>query len=348
MVAAAVVGSAVVGGIASSSASSKAAKAQQKSAADANATQLKMFNQSRDDQAPWRAYGEGGLNELAYRLGISAPGSTGAGQANQLATASQTPQVAQEIESYGSIRNRLMPQYMEMVTQLGGEGDSVVRAVNNAKLESAIDAEMKRQQSTVNAAPQPSAPQQAVQQGAARPGQQNDPNFGSLLRDFSLADFEKDPGYDFRMAEGMKGITNSAAARGGLLSGAALKAAGRYNQDFASNEFGNAYNRFNNNKTNQFNRLASLAGVGQQAATQIGNQGIATGQSMAQNQIGAGNARASGYIGQSNALTGAIGQGWNMYQGNKMMGMFGNQGGNSMAGYNGAYSNLDYDVGNMS
>lgn len=336
-------GIAAVGAVSGASASKKAAKAQQQSAADANATQLKMFNQSRADQAPWRAYGEGGLNELAYRLGISAPGSAGAGQANQLAAASQAPQVAQEIESYGSIRNRLMPQYMEMVTQLGGEGDSVVSAVNNAKLESAIDAEMRRQQSAINAAPRPSAPQQAAQQGVARPGQQNDPNFGSLLRDFSMADFEKDPGYDFRMAEGMKGITNSAAARGALLSGAALKAAGRYNQDFASSEFGNAYNRFNNNKTNQFNRLASLAGVGQQAATQIGNQGIATGQSMAQNQIGAGNARASGYIGQSNALAGGLSQGFNWWQQNQAL----NNSGGSGGGYY-PYGGSNFDVGNMS
>ena len=72
------------------------------------------------------------------------------------------------------------------------------------------------------------------------PGSQGD---GRLLRDFTNADFVKDPGYEFRMAEGEKGINRALAARGGFDSGSALKALNRFNQDFASNEFGNAYNR---------------------------------------------------------------------------------------------------------
>lgn len=150
---------------------------------------------------------------------------------------------------------------------------------------------------------------------------------GDLSRTFGMSDFQTDPGYQFRMAEGMKGLTNSAAARGGLLSGAALKAASRYNQDFASNEFGNSYNRFQTNQTNQFNRLASLADVGQVAANQnasgamsmgqnVGNGMMNTGQMIGNNLIGAGNARASSYLATGNALTGAMNQGlsaWNQY-----------------------------------
>lgn len=147
------------------------------------------------------------------------------------------------------------------------------------------------------------------------------PGFGSLNATFTNADFVKDPGYQFRLDEGMKGLTNSAAARGGLLSGAALKASSNYNQDYASNEFGNAFNRFNTNQTNQFNRLSSIAGVGQVAANQNGQNAMAVGQTVGNNLMGAGNARASGYVGQSNAINGAIGQGWNMYQGHQMMGM---------------------------
>lgn len=66
--------------------------------------------------------------------------------------------------------------------------------------------------------------------------------------------FQADPGYDFRLSEGMRGINNSAAARGGVLSGAALKAASKYNQDFASNEYGNAFNRYETTNTDQYNR----------------------------------------------------------------------------------------------
>ena len=155
-------------------------------------------------------------------------------------------------------------------------------------------------------------------------GQRTAPG-GDLMRSFGMADFQKDPGYEFRQAEGMKGINNSAAARGSLLSGAALKAASRYNQDFASNEFGNASNRFVTNQTNQFNRLASLADVGQVAANQnasgsmqlgssVGNALMNTGGFVGGNQIGSGNARASGYLAQGNNLVGALNQGVSMWK----------------------------------
>src|SRR6476469_6841143 len=80
---------------------------------------------------------------------------------------------------------------------------------------------------------------------------------------FTMGDFQKDPGYDFRMAEGQKALERSAAARGGLNSGATMKALAQYGQDFASNEYQNAYNRFNNDQSTRFNRLSSLAGLGQ-------------------------------------------------------------------------------------
>jgi hypothetical protein len=66
---------------------------------------------------------------------------------------------------------------------------------------------------------------------------------------------QMDPGYGFRLGEGLKALERSAAARGGLLSGNMLRGAQRYGQDLASQEFGAAYNR-----------LAGLAGVGPSAA----------------------------------------------------------------------------------
>jgi hypothetical protein len=54
---------------------------------------------------------------------------------------------------------------------------------------------------------------------------------------------QADPGYQFRLSEGLKALDRQAAARGGLISGSALKAAQRYGQDMASQEYGQAYNR---------------------------------------------------------------------------------------------------------
>lgn len=73
---------------------------------------------------------------------------------------------------------------------------------------------------------------------------------------------QMDPGYQFRLSEGMKALDRQAAARGGLISGGALKAAQRYGQDLGSQEFGAAYNR-----------LASLADIGPRAAGVMGNLG---------------------------------------------------------------------------
>ena len=117
-----------------------------------------------------------------------------------------------------------------------------------------------------------------------------------------------DPSYQFRLGEGMKALDRQAAARGGLISGGALKAAQRYGQDFASQEFGNAYNR-----------LAGLAGVGQ---TATGAQSNAAGQF----GVNAGNmmtsgaaARASGYVGGANALNSGLGQYMNYTQNQNLM-----------------------------
>lgn len=142
----------------------------------------------------------------------------------------------------------------------------------------------------------------------------NNPEYGSLTRNFTNADFTADPGYQFRLDQGMRGINASLAAKGGLLSGAAVKAAADYNQGFASNEFGQAYNRFVNNQSNTYNKLAGIAGTGQTANSLVGNAGQQTANNVANNQVGVGNARASGYVAQGNALTNGLSSGFNAYQ----------------------------------
>jgi hypothetical protein len=158
---------------------------------------------------------------------------------------------------------------------------------------------------------------------------------------------QNDPGYQFRLQQGMKALQNSASARGDLLSGNTLAATTQYGQDYASGEYGNVYNRamqeyqnrfnvYNANQTNKFNRLASLSGVGQTSAQQLGQSGqaaannisntlLTSGQQIGQNMNNAAAATASGYIGAGNAWGGAVsGIGNNvldLYMLNKM-GMF--------------------------
>jgi hypothetical protein len=137
-----------------------------------------------------------------------------------------------------------------------------------------------------------------------------DPNaadYGKYARDFGMSDYQADPGYAFRLKEGMKALDAQAASRGGLISGAALKAANRYGQDYASNEYTNAFNRYQTNRSNQLQPLQALMGTGQTATNQTGAAAGAYGAAAGSNALAAGNALASGQIGSANAWNSALG-----------------------------------------
>ena len=91
--------------------------------------------------------------------------------------------------------------------------------------------------------------------------------YGRYSKDFGMSDLQADPGYAFRLSEGQKALDRQAAARGGLISGGALKAAARYGQDMGSQEYGNAYSRYQTNRSNQLAPLGSIATMGANAAT---------------------------------------------------------------------------------
>jgi hypothetical protein len=131
-------------------------------------------------------------------------------------------------------------------------------------------------------------------------------------RPFTAERMYNDPGYGFRLSEGQKMIDRQAAARGGLISGGALKAAARYGQDYASGEYTNALNRYLAERNAQLGPLQSLAGVGQSATNYVGNAAQNMGQAQAQGAQAIGNAQASGYIGGSNVLNQAL-QGYGNY-----------------------------------
>ena len=179
-----------------------------------------------------------------------------------------------------------------------------------------------------------------------------DPN--SLMRNFGAADFQTDPGYNFRLSEGLKAIDRQAAARGGLISGAGLKAAGRYGQDVASQEYGNAFNRFQTNRASQaglftdaynrnrtrqmdeYGRLSDFTTRGANAAAGTGSSQAAYGtnaanlmsqgaQAMGQGVLGAGQSMAAGQMGAGNTYNNAIQAALQGYQNNQMMDLFRNR-----------------------
>lgn len=162
-------------------------------------------------------------------------------------------------------------------------------------------------------------------------GKKGTPGYGRYATaEFGADKFRTDPSYAFRMSEGMKALERSAAARGGLMSGATLKGIQRYGQDLASTEYQNAFNRYQAERTGTLNPFQALAGTAQSGANTLGNQAGqmganisnalgAYGSSAQGNIIGSGNAQASGYMGAANAIGGGVGQGINFYQNQQLL-----------------------------
>lgn len=175
---------------------------------------------------------------------------------------------------------------------------------------------------------------------------------GEFNQNFTAADFQEDPGYQFRQAQGLKGVENSGAARGMTLSGAQLKGVDEYNQGFASNEYNNAYQRWSTDLSNRFSRLSSIAGLGQASANGTAAAGAGAANQISSAQIGAGNAAAAGAVGSANAITGGINSIGNYYQNQQLLNRFGNNSSyvspSAYNSLNAAANNGTYGAGNAS
>jgi hypothetical protein len=174
---------------------------------------------------------------------------------------------------------------------------------------------------------------------------------GAFTQTFKPSDLTTDPSYQWRLNQGTQALNASAAARGLMGSGQNLKDITDYAQGSASQEYQNAFNRFNTNQSNLYNRISSLAGMGQNTAVGMAQQGNQAAQSMGQNTMagvansnnyltGAAAANAAGQVGMANAFGGALssaGQNWmggqmlNSQQ-NYLSNMAGNNSGNIAGG----------------
>lgn len=177
---------------------------------------------------------------------------------------------------------------------------------------------------------------------------------GQLVKPFTMADFQQDPGYAFRLSEGQKALDRVSAAKGKYYSGGAIKALSDYNQGQAAQEYQSAYDRYRNNMSDIYTRLSGTANTGLNAANSMANVGLNTqnqlnsagqnyankvgsyltglGENVGENTIGAGNAHAAGTMGQGQAWsTGIQGVGSSIIGG--MGGGAGAAGGSMMGGF---------------
>ena len=244
--------------------SRSAAKAQTAAAKDAAAVQQNIFDQTSEYFAPYREAGTNALRAYQYELGLGPmPGSVGG-----------SAPVNYNIQE--------VPGQMEYRTDVPGY-ENVMRQVPGATTYRVGDQSFDSRD----------AAQSWIDSQSQQPQAAGAPYQG----------FTKTPGYDFRLREGMNAIEGSAAARGGLMSGATLQALQGYGHDYATNAY-----------ENWLSRVGGLTQMGSAAA---GSQ-AAAGQNFANAQsnllTGAGNARAAGAVGVGNALMGGINTGLGVWQ----------------------------------
>jgi hypothetical protein len=143
---------------------------------------------------------------------------------------------------------------------------------------------------------------------------------------FSGVNEANDPAYQFDLSQGQQAVQRSAAASGGLVSGGAMKDLDTFSQGFASNQYqqsyanslaayNQAYNQFETTQSNKFNRLSSVAGLGQNAVTQTATSGNAAAGTNAAVNTSTANSLADLYTGQANSGVAAIGAGTNAITG---------------------------------
>lgn len=344
-------GGAIASGVIGSKAASKAAgvqaaagtqaaQLQAQSAREALAFQKQVFATQQEQFAPWLQTGRGALANLSHLMGIPSQ------QQGDGTAIGATPALPTERANLGDLLD---------TGRLQGEDRRIIDLVNDGggrfspRQFSAIDGGgipfegggAVDKFNPVLAGGIPGRPGPTLAGAGGETGNLSSlvnpelGEFGSLMQPFGeefVAPTEEDlqltPGYRFRLQEGQDVLEHSAAARGGLLTGATAEALTRYGQDYASGEYQNVYNRalteyqqnyniFQQNQANQFNRLASLSGVGQTAAAQLSSAGqfaagnvgnILLGSAAQQGQSiqNAAAARASGYVGSANAITGGI------------------------------------------
>lgn len=151
---------------------------------------------------------------------------------------------------------------------------------------------------------------------------------GQFTHQFDANDLKSNlaPNYDFQLQQGMGALNNQASVAGGLVGGNALKGISDYAQGSAANAYQQAFNNYNTNQTNIFNRLSNIAGLGQTSNGQTAQVGMNAAGNIGSAQLASGAAQASGYTSMGNAISGAGNSISSMYALNNMTGgsLFGN------------------------
>ena len=344
-----VVGAALIGGAAAigggamaASASKKAAKAQENAANTAAAAQERAAALALEAQKTGNAEAVAAAKEAAAAAQTAQDAATKAAQDFSRAQYDETR--GQFDTAYGGVQDAYTQAYGQAQGAYDRSYDAAQGAYDTAftGAQGAYDQAYQRQGEFQNPYIQSGlTAQNQIMQLMGLGGDANAADYGQYAKAFGTEQFEQDPGYAFRQSEGMKALERSASARGGLLSGGALKGIQRFGQDLASQEYSNAFNRYQTERAARLGTLGNLSSAGQSAsnimtgaAGQYGSQTagntLARGQATAQNALNRGEATAGMALGLGQATAGNV-----LGRGNAMVGAagdyYGNQGNLALA-----------------
>jgi len=273
-----------IGGALIGSQASKSAAGKQSDAAN-RATDIEwdMYNQTRTDNLPFMQTGYSANDLINMLMGV-AP-TSGA------ATAGVT---APKLTDYNALRAQLLPQYTTKGDHI--EGGFYQETVDEAALQKAIEAQMAKEQQAYQ---QFQSQQAAIKSGQATPGSEN-PLYGSLMKQYTPENMLSDPGYKWRMDQMQDQVQSSAAARGGLYSGATAKALQENAAGIAAQGYGDDWNRYETGKGNMLNALLGISGRGQTAVGNVSSAGQGYAGAAGNNLMNSANAQ--GAAGLNNAV----------------------------------------------
>jgi hypothetical protein len=275
-------------GAMSAGAAEDAANTQANAAKSAQQISQQQYNDTVNRNAPFTQAGYGALSALDWGLGISPQtASGGAPTATQPSTTGPTGSLS------GAISGAINPQGGFLNA---GRSPTGVPYQGNTPIGGLVTNGPSLGGSGVPIAGTP-----------ASGGQGTGLGFGSLTKQFDTSDWQQlSPAYNFTVQQGRQGVLNSDAAGAGALSGAAQKDLINYNQNSANQSFNNAFNQYQTQQSNIFDRLSGIAGLGQSSANNTGQQGTTLAGQAGNAAVAAGSYQAAGTVGAANAISGGI------------------------------------------
>lgn len=289
----------IIGGLYSAYSSNKAAGDIQGAANMSAAEQRRQFDLMRDDTRPYRQTGENALYEMSNMLGLGGP--------EYYETQNEARRLRDRLENT-----------REYKREFTGVGDY-----------EQVDSKAGMMYRNTETGQMLTRDQYADRLGQGEQERIENPEYIELENELSQVeqelsgmdpqasasqfDLSQTPGYQFRFNEGMNALDQSLAATGNRFSGRAAKAAQRYGQGLASQEF-----------SNRFNRLASLSGRGQSAVETSGQAGMQAAGNIGNAMMAGGRASAAGTAGVNQAIQGGIGNYMSYQQNQNLLNQLGN------------------------